>query len=122
MLFLLVYRFFWVEELQLLPTPADWGYLLALSGICTVYAFSASVKLMKKFTAFAVNLTVNLEPVYGILLAFWLLDEAKYLSTDFFIGGAVILGAVFVYPVLNYWIYGRKKKAHIEPMRATHVD
>lgn len=121
-LFLPLYKHLWAGELRLQPGLADWGYLLALSGVCTVYAFSASVKLMKKFTAFAVNLTVNLEPVYGILLAFWLLDEAKYLSTDFFIGGAVILGAVFVYPVLNYWIYGRKKKAHIEPMRATHVD
>jgi len=121
-LFLPFYKTFWTEELKLMPTLTDWVYLSILSGICTVYAFSASVKLMKKFTAFAVNLTVNLEPVYGILLAFWLLDEAKYLSTDFFTGGSIILTAVLAYPVLNYWFYGRKKKTHIEPMRATHVD
>lgn len=52
----------------------DWFWLFLLGGVCTVYAFSVSVDLMKRLSVFSINLTVNLEPVYGIVLAvliFW---------------------------------------------------
>ncbi|RYF48591.1 MAG: GAF domain-containing protein, partial [Cytophagaceae bacterium] len=55
--------------LQLALHGYDWLWLLLLAGVCTVYAFSTSVELMKRISAFVVNLTINLEPVYGIVLA-----------------------------------------------------
>jgi drug/metabolite transporter (DMT)-like permease len=84
-----------------LPTQSDWFYLLILSGICTVYAFSYSVKLMQRITAFAMNLTINLEPVYGILLALLFFGEREKMSTGFYLGTLLILISVLVYPVLN---------------------
>jgi drug/metabolite transporter (DMT)-like permease len=76
LLMLPVFAFFFAENgLQLIPAPMDWFWLLILSGVCTVYAFSVSVELMRRITAFAVNLTVNLEPVYGIILAVLIFGE-----------------------------------------------
>lgn len=98
-------------QLQLIPNATDWLYLILLSGVCTVYAFSASVKLMRKFTAFVVNLTVNLEPVYGILLAFWLLGEAQHLSLAFFIGGGIVLASVLLYPFLYHVLYRKQHQS-----------
>lgn len=82
-----------------LPSSRDWVLLLLLSGICTVYAFSASVELMKRITAFAVSLTVNLEPVYGIILALIIYGEEEQMSGGFYWGTLVIILAVLAYPV-----------------------
>ncbi len=87
--------------LQLYATPQDWVYILILSGICTVYAYSVGVKLMKKFTPFAVNLTVNLEPVYGIVLAFLIFGQKEKMTTGFYVGTLIILLAVLTYPLLR---------------------
>jgi drug/metabolite transporter (DMT)-like permease len=101
-IFLPFYKIFFAknEILQLVPTLSDWFWIIVLALLCTVYAYSMGVKLMKKFTPFAVNLTVNLEPVYGILLAYFLFNEGTHLSIDFYAGAGVILLAVFSYPVL----------------------
>jgi drug/metabolite transporter (DMT)-like permease len=87
--------------LQLVPTSLDWLYLLVLSLVCTVYAYSVSVELMKRMTAFAVNLTVNLEPVYGIILAVVIFGEKEKMTTGFYWGTIVILLAVLAYPMIN---------------------
>ncbi len=87
--------------LSLWPSLADWGWLLVLSLVCTVYAFSASVELMKRITAFAMNLTVNLEPVYGIVLAFLVFGEREKMHPGFYVGTLIILSAVVAYPVGN---------------------
>ncbi|WP_224997165.1 DMT family transporter [Cesiribacter sp. SM1] len=78
----------------------DVACLLALALVCTVYAYSVSVELQKRLSAFTVNLTVNLEPIYGILLAIFIFKEHKQLTTGFFIGTLIILSAVLIYPVL----------------------
>ena len=98
-----VYAFFFAENgLQLIPAPMDWLWLLILSGICTVYAFSVSVELMRRITAFAVNLTVNLEPVYGIILAVLILGEREKMTPGFYYGTVIILISVLIYPIYNY--------------------
>jgi drug/metabolite transporter (DMT)-like permease len=56
---------------------------------------------MKYITAFAANLTINLEPVYGVLLAALFFREDKELNSNFYIGMAVILLAVFSHPFLK---------------------
>ncbi len=89
------------EGLQLNPTSQDWIYILILALVCTVYAYSISVELMKRLSAFAINLTVNLEPVYGIILALIILGDSERMTADFYIGTLVILGAVLAYPFFD---------------------
>lgn len=109
LLVMLGYRFFYADaELQLVPTAMDWVWLFLLAGFCTVYAFSVSVELMKRLTAFAVNLTVNLEPVYGIILAVLIFGEKEKMTGGFYLGALIILLSVCMYPLFNY-IYKRRK-------------
>lgn len=82
-----------------LPTISDFFWLLFLSMICTVLAFYLALKALKKISPFTVNLSYNLEPVYGILLAFIIYKENKYLGPGFYAGFAIILGTV----VLQSW-------------------
>jgi drug/metabolite transporter (DMT)-like permease len=79
---------------HLLPGAGDWGWLLLLSWICTVLAFSLSMHALRKISAFTVNLSYNLEPVYGIVLAFAVFREDKYLGGEFYIGLFWILLAI----------------------------
>lgn len=76
---------------SLLPSLADWGWLLILAWACTVLAFNLSMSALQKISAFTVNLSYNLEPVYGILLAFLLFREDKYLGKGFYVGFFLIL-------------------------------
>ena len=76
-------------------------FLPFLAMVCTVYAFSASVEIMKRVSAFVINLIVNLEPVYGIILAAIILGEHKGMHWGFYLGTLIILAAVLSYPILN---------------------
>ncbi|HXB44478.1 MAG TPA: DMT family transporter [Puia sp.] len=76
------------------PNLHDWLWLLVLSWICTVLAFNLSMKALQKISAFTVNLSYNLEPVYGILLAFVVLGENKYFNKGFYMGLGFILFAI----------------------------
>lgn len=81
--------------------------LFLLAGICTAFPFIASVGLMKHLSPYTVTLTVNLETVYGIILAIFIYKENKELSYTFYIGVGIILAAVF----LNAWLKSRVNKA-----------
>lgn len=83
------------------PTILDWGYLLVLVLLCTTLAYTLSLRALRYLSAFVANLTVNLEPVYGIILAWLLLNEQKELSPNFYLGVGIILVAVFSYPLLQ---------------------
>lgn len=113
LLFLPVYALFFTENgLQLATVPMDWVWLFLLAGICTVYALSVSVELMKRLTAFAVHLTVNLEPVYGIILALIIFGEKEKMTLEFYLGTLIILLSVCLYPLFTY-IYKRRKAKQI---------
>lgn len=77
-----------------LPTATDWLWLLVLAWLCTVVSFDLQLNALKKISAFTANLTYNLEPVYGIILAFVFLNENKDLHNEFYIGVLLILLAV----------------------------
>ena len=97
----------------------DWLWLLLLAGACTVYAFSTSVELMKRLSAFVVNLTINLEPVYGIVLAqaLFVLRVPGFgqekMSGGFYAGTVLILASVLVHPLLNRWNQRRARAADL---------
>lgn len=85
-----------------LPTTSDLLWLLVLSWLCTVLAFNLSLQALKKISPFAINLSYNLEPIYGILLAFIVYQENQYLSSGFFVGVALILLTVVLQTVRLY--------------------
>jgi len=87
---------------SLLPTWQDWLWLLILSWACTVLAFNLSMAALHKISAFTVNLSYNLEPVYGILLAFMLFREDKYMNHGFYMGMSLILLSI-VLQTLRLW-------------------
>jgi drug/metabolite transporter (DMT)-like permease len=79
---------------NIVPIFSDWLWLLFLSWVCSVWAFQLSANALKKISAFTVNLTYNLEPVYGIVLAFIVYHENEKLGVSFYIGLLFILAAV----------------------------
>jgi len=88
-------------EIQFWPVGTDWTYLLILALLCTTLAYILSLKALKYVSAFVANLTINLEPVYGILLAIILLNDHKELSTRFYVGVVLISAIVFSYPLIK---------------------
>lgn len=76
------------------PSLSDWFWLLILSWLCTVLAMDLMLQALKKVSAFTQNLSLNLEPVYGILLAFILFQENEKLNTSFYAGVALITVSV----------------------------
>ncbi|MBC7696675.1 MAG: DMT family transporter [Burkholderiales bacterium] len=72
-----------------------------LAGVCTVYPFIASVNLMKHLSPYTINLTVNLEGVYGIILAGILFHENEDLSITFYVGFSIILSVIFLNGILK---------------------
>lgn len=76
------------------PTPGDWLWLIILSWLCTVWAFGLTLRALKKISPFTINLSFNLEPVYGILLAFLIFQENRELNKSFYIGLSLILLAI----------------------------
>ena len=83
-------------------TGSDWIYLLLLGTVCTSGAYVAAVSVMKEISAFRVALASNLEPIYGILLAWLFFGQQEKMSTGFYAGAVIILGAVFLFPVLRH--------------------
>ena len=84
------------------PSLMDWFWLLMLALFCTVLAFQLSVNALKKISPFTANLTYNLEPVYGIALAFLLYHEEKELGDGFGWGILLIVASVLI-QTLRVW-------------------
>ncbi len=87
-------------KLFLLPN-LDWIYLSILALICTAYAFIASVRIMRVLTPYTVMLTTNLEPVYGILLAWFIFGSEEKMKPMFYVGALIILMTVIANGILK---------------------
>jgi drug/metabolite transporter (DMT)-like permease len=83
-----------------LPDLRDGAYLLVLAVACTLVPFALSLMALRHLSAFGSQLAINLEPVYAIALAILLLGEQHELTPQFYLGVAIILGVVLVYPLL----------------------
>ncbi|MBC7872681.1 MAG: DMT family transporter [Ferruginibacter sp.] len=95
-----------------IPSLQNLGWLLVLSWICSVIAFQLSGNALKRLSAFTVNLTYNLEPVYGIILAFVVYKENQFLSKWFFVGFGIIAVALLIHIVLL--VREEKKLVHAD--------
>jgi drug/metabolite transporter (DMT)-like permease len=82
-----------------IPGWTDVLMLAALSFVCTNWAYNMSMSALKKISAFNYVLAVNLEPVYGVLMAAVFLGEYKQFSERFLAGAFIVLASVFSYPI-----------------------
>ena len=103
-IFILATSNFSIQDFSI--NTSDIIYLLILSSICTAYAFVVSVKIMKYLSPYTVMLTVNLEPVYGIILAVIFFGDKEKMSPQFYIGAIVIVITVIINGIIK-----NKKKA-----------
>lgn len=87
-------QFMYDKSTVMLPPALDWVWLIILSLCCTVWAQSLALNALKKISSFTATLSVNLEPVYGILLAFIFFKENKELGSGFFWGMLLIILSV----------------------------
>ncbi len=98
-IFLLFSNSFNTDFFQL--TTNDFIYLMILSSVCTAYAFIASTSVMKFLSPYTVMLTINMEPIYGIVLAVIILKDKEQMSTGFYIGALIILITVITNGILK---------------------
>jgi len=88
-------------DLLAVPVLRDGTLLLVLALGCTLLPFALSLVALRHLSAYSVQLATNLEPVYAIVLAALLLGEQRELTPQFYLGVVVILGAVFLDPLLS---------------------
>lgn len=107
-LFFPLYKILFAEnhELQLTPAPMDWVYIGTMAIACSVYAYSVMIDLSKKLSVFFIQLALNLEPVYGIVIALFVFGQQEVMGWNFYLGTAIILCAVGLYPLMK----GRQEK------------
>ncbi|WP_394421432.1 DMT family transporter [Tenacibaculum mesophilum] len=98
-IYLLFTQKFSIEFFQL--QTSDWIYLFILSSICTAYAFIASVQVMRYLTPYTVMLTINLEPIYAIILALLIFGEKEQMNPEFYYGACIVLIVVLLNGVLK---------------------
>lgn len=90
---------------------SDLLYLLILGIICTAFAFVASVEVMKELTPFTVSLSINLEPIYGIILAYLFFGEEEKMSFGFYLGASLILLSIALNMIVKKYKSGKFKKS-----------
>ncbi|MFN5213945.1 MAG: DMT family transporter [Bacteroidota bacterium] len=95
------YSFFVQESVFQIPDFRDIILLIIFSLFCTVIPFNLATKSLKHISAFTANLSVNLEPVYGIIAAILILNEQKELTLPFYAGSTLILLSVVIYGIIN---------------------
>lgn len=99
---------------SLLKAPADWVWLVIMALCCTVWAQTLALNALKKLSSFTVALSVNMEPVYGILLAVLLFREDKELNLGFVLGMTLICFSV-IWQTRQMIVADRKRAAEKDP-------
>ena len=81
----------------------DWILIMVLASVCTAYAFAASVKVMQKLSPYTVMLTTSLEPVYGIVLAYFIIGEKEIMNIEFYMGALIIFVVVIINGIVKHF-------------------
>ncbi len=82
--------------IPLKPSLWDVAYLFLLASVCTIGLFLLQIQALQSISTFTVNLSYNLEPIYSIVLAMILFNEAAELNASFFIGLGLICASVLL--------------------------
>lgn len=89
--------------MALMPSQTDFLWLLVLASVCTIWLQILQIQVLKKLSAFTVNLAYNLEPIYSIVIAVVLFNEAREMTPSFIIGLALILLSVALQTISVAW-------------------
>lgn len=79
----------------------DIKWLIILGTLCTAFAFIVSVEVMKKIAPYTVTISVNLEPIYSIILALIIWPESETMSFGFYLGSIIVIATIFLNAVLK---------------------
>lgn len=96
-----------IDNIDLQMFGSDILWLIILGLLCTSYAFTAVVGLMKRISAYSVTMAVNLEPIYAIVLAWFIFGDSELMSRGFYIGAIIIVLSIILHTILD----GRENKA-----------
>jgi drug/metabolite transporter (DMT)-like permease len=96
--------FFMDHTFQFIPSSEDIFWLLVLGLLCTNFTFNIGLKALKQLSAFTANLSVNLEPIYGFILAAFIFKENETLNGYFYLGAGIVLASVVVHPLMERMI------------------
>lgn len=88
---------------QMIPSAADFGWVLVIALLCTVFAHGWHIRLLRSMSAYTANLAINFEPIYGMLMAAALFHEYQGLNLGFYTGAAAIVLANVIHPVGLRW-------------------
>jgi len=99
----------WNMEMFELP-QMDWIWIGVLATVCTAYAFVVSVSVMKQLNPFTVVLSINMEPIYGIILAYWIFGESEKMTASFYLGASIIISTVFINAIVQAKNRRKEKK------------
>jgi drug/metabolite transporter (DMT)-like permease len=89
--------------------------LVLLGVVATAFAFLMGIEVMRQLSPFTCAMAINLEPVYSILLALWIFGEEEHMGVGFYVGAAVLLGAVGV----DAWM--KRGSVHVEKPRGDGI-
>ena len=95
-IFISIYMFYLGEfnKLFFQFSVNDFFWILILSSVCTAYAITKSISLMKVLNPYSIMLILNMEPIYGIILALIIFGENEFMNFYFYIGLALIMIAI----------------------------
>lgn len=82
---------------KFIPDTSDFIYLMILSLVCTVLTWILSLQALRKVSAYTMGLALNLEPVYGIILAILFAGEGKLMNAGFITGAGIIMITVVLH-------------------------
>ena len=98
---------------EMISQPSHWIsdsiYILILGIICTAFAFAVSVNVMKELSPFTVSISINMEPIYSILLALMIFGESEKMTSGFYIGAVLILSTIFGNALLKKILKNKNK-------------
>ena len=95
------------------PQDWDWLWLLLLGLLGTSFAFNMSIQVMRHLSSFTIMMVINLEPIYGILLALAIWNEKAFMSVNFYIGFFIVLLAILMHGVYKHRKEGQKKSVQL---------
>lgn len=88
-----------MQPVMVFPTGANLWWMLCLVLFCTVGLYLLQIIVLRKLSAFTVNLTYNLEPCYTVIIAFLAFGEARELNASFYMGISLVILSVLLQTV-----------------------